>query len=245
MGGCCVSRGSLEDAVGRLEGTSAENPVPRGGNKPFTKKGITWESDSLLTPSQLKRQRDAFWDTAPTYEGRLEIWQALRCASESDDLDLAQAILDSANVTLPTGNLADGCYDELGNRYLIPPYCIIDPTNLIKSVGDSQEGTSTDRLIDDTQGKLSSDLQNNPRTSQQNITIRISNTAKDVDLKINRNLDTIATLRQKLYAQEGLDVTRINARFFFLGKLLDDKTHISDIKIVDGQVLQALISERS
>ncbi|CAJ0751354.1 968_t:CDS:2 [Entrophospora sp. SA101] len=106
--GCCTSR-LLDDDI--LD--SSEDPVPRGGNKPFTKKGLSWTSDSPITINQLKKQRDAFWDTAPSYEGRLEIWQAIRCACESDDIILSQAVIDTANITIPTGNLAEGCYDEL------------------------------------------------------------------------------------------------------------------------------------
>lgn len=57
---------------------------------------------------QLQGKRDTFWDTAPMYDGRREIWDALKAAveaAEQEDYDLAQAILDGANITLPTGSL--------------------------------------------------------------------------------------------------------------------------------------------
>ena len=59
-----------------------------------------------MTSSKLEEERRAFWDTAPTYDGRPEIWQALKAAceaAESKDFDLAQAILDGVSVSLPTG----------------------------------------------------------------------------------------------------------------------------------------------
>lgn len=51
-------------------------------------------------------KRDEFWDTAPAFEGRKEIWDALKAAAnacENRDFDLAQAILNGANITIPYG----------------------------------------------------------------------------------------------------------------------------------------------
>ena len=56
-----------------------------------------------MTKSQLKSKQDEFWETSPAYEGRKEIWDALKAACETDDVALAQAIIDGANITLPTG----------------------------------------------------------------------------------------------------------------------------------------------
>lgn len=52
-------------------------------------------------------------------------------AAEADDHETAQAVIDAINVTLPLGNLTM-VYDELGNKYEIPSYCLSEPTNLIK-----------------------------------------------------------------------------------------------------------------
>ncbi len=45
-------------------------------------------------------------------------------------LATAQEILNAAGVRLQTGNLADGAWDELGNHYKIPRYCVADPDNV-------------------------------------------------------------------------------------------------------------------
>lgn len=66
-----------------------------------------------MTEGQLRSKRDEFWDTAPAFEGRKEIWDALRAAAsafESNDHLLAQAILDGASITLPHGNIVVGFY---------------------------------------------------------------------------------------------------------------------------------------
>lgn len=72
-----------------------------------------------MTESQLIAKRDEFWHTAPAFEGKPEIWAALKAsvdALETRNYQLAQAIIDSANIILPNGIIND-CYDELGNRY--------------------------------------------------------------------------------------------------------------------------------
>ncbi|CAH1766817.1 6842_t:CDS:2 [Entrophospora sp. SA101] len=227
--GCCTSR-LLDDDI--LD--SSEDPVPRGGNKPFTKKGLSWTSDSPITINQLKKQRDAFWDTAPSYEGRLEIWQAIRCACESDDIILSQAVIDTANITIPTGNLAEGCYDELGNRYVIPVYCLVDPINILHKDGG-------DRGIDDMNSKL---LSEHTKNNEKPIKIRLSNSSNDIIVNINPKLDTIAILKAKLCINQGLDVKKFNVRILFLGRLLDDKLKFSDLALKDGQLLQGLITEK-
>ncbi|RUS27962.1 hypothetical protein BC938DRAFT_482511 [Jimgerdemannia flammicorona] len=143
--GCCSSHPADDDTV-------EQNPViqvPRGGNRRFIRKNIKWTAESSMTMGQLQSQRDAFWDTAPSYEGRREIWQALRAAVEAQDLKLAQSILDAANITMPTGSPADGCYDELGNRYVIPTYCLVEPTNMIRSADgdDNGDDSSASNLV--------------------------------------------------------------------------------------------------
>ena len=67
-----------------------------------------WKSDIPLTETQLRSKREEFWDTAPAFEGRKEIWDALKAAAyalETGDHVLAQAIVDGANILLPHGNL--------------------------------------------------------------------------------------------------------------------------------------------
>lgn len=106
--------------------------VALGRNQPLKRERPKWKSDYPMTEGQLRSKRDEFWDTAPAFEGRKEIWDALRAAAnafESNDHLLAQAILDGASITLPHGNthlLADRCFSvgfiphetPLGGRYV-------------------------------------------------------------------------------------------------------------------------------
>lgn len=84
----------------------ASFPSPAGRNEPLKKDRPKWKSDYPMTEGQLRSKRDEFWDTAPAFEGRKEIWDALKAAAvalECNDHELAQAIVDGASITLPHG----------------------------------------------------------------------------------------------------------------------------------------------
>lgn len=111
--------------------------------KPWKSKNKTW------TRSQLLRERYEFFETRVT--GRKEVWhglkQAIECLREGDLAD-AQGILDAMSVTLPTGKLDEGAYDENGNLYKIPEAVISDPTDIVEDMndGDAQTVTSASDL---------------------------------------------------------------------------------------------------
>jgi hypothetical protein len=82
----------------------------------------------------LHRQRTEFWETAPQYDGLVETWNSLRVAvelSHQNDLTTAQAVLDSAGITIPTGDLGVGCYDERGHRFVVPDFVLAEPSNIL------------------------------------------------------------------------------------------------------------------
>lgn len=86
------------------------NGGPPRKNHPLCHETIRWKSDVPLTEGQLRSKRDEFWDTAPAFEGRKEIWDALRAATvaaEALDFQLSQAILDGANISVPNGLVAN------------------------------------------------------------------------------------------------------------------------------------------
>lgn len=77
-----------------------------GQAQPLIHKSLVWKSDVPLTPGQLQGKRDTFWETSRFYEGRKEIWDALKAAieaAEEGDYELADAILTGANISLPKG----------------------------------------------------------------------------------------------------------------------------------------------
>ena len=47
------------------------------------------------------------------------------------EVQTAQGVLDAAGMTLPTGDLTNGAYDETGNFYHMPEHVIADPDNIV------------------------------------------------------------------------------------------------------------------
>ncbi|CAO2585513.1 Ubiquitin domain-containing protein 1 [Lemmus lemmus] len=114
-----------------------------------------------MTDGQLRSKRDEFWDTAPAFEGRKEIWDALKAAAyaaEANDRTLCE------------------CYDELGNRYQLPVYCLSPP--------EPPEPTPSVRR-------------------EFPLKVRLS-TGKDVRLSASLP-DTVGQLKRQLHSQEGIE----------------------------------------
>jgi hypothetical protein len=172
----------------------------------------------------LDRERTDFFDTRVS--GRAEIWQTLHAAldvlwaadmtrrdgpNDSRDgpnaslsLATAQSILDAADITLPTGNLADGAYDLLGNYYQLPAHIVSDPSNIAS--GDDDEDDDDDRFGEaksavDATGAEDDDVEDCEaerrrahkgksvvNVSDQVLAVfRLSNTAKDLKLGVGKD----------------------------------------------------------
>lgn len=182
-----------------------------------------------MTEGQLRSKRDEFWDTAPAFEGRKEIWDALKAAAvalECNDHELAQAIVDGASITLPHGTLTE-CYDELGNRYQLPVYCLAPPVNLISERSDEDPNDSPEPSV--------------ATKKEFQLKVRLS-TGKDVRLSASM-ADPIGQLKKQLQAQEGIDAG--HQRWFFSGKLLTDKTRLQDTKIQKDFVIQVIVNPQA
>ncbi|XP_030196047.1 ubiquitin domain-containing protein 1 [Gadus morhua] len=226
MGGC-VGR-EREDTQGHGSSRNGGRAHRRRGgrNEPLKKDRPKWKSDYPMTEGQLRSKRDEFWDTAPAFDGRKEIWDALKAAAvalECSDHELAQAIVDGASITLPHGTLTE-CYDELGNRYQLPVYCLAPPVNLISERSDEDPSDSPEPPVA-------------PKKEFQ-LKVRMS-TGKDLRLSASM-ADTIGQLKKQLHAQEDIDAT--HQRWFFSGKLLTDKTRLQDTKIQKDFVIQVIVN---
>lgn len=92
-----------------------------------------------FTPKRLACERQEFWETRVT--GRPEVWSAIRNACElacDGQLENARGILEAAGVTLPSGSLVAGGYDEVGGLYRVPDWVIGTPTNLLRDNNNSE-----------------------------------------------------------------------------------------------------------
>ncbi|XP_067085343.1 ubiquitin domain-containing protein 2 [Osmerus mordax] len=229
MGGCV---GSHHDSSGSLNENSDGTGVALGRNQVLKRDKPKWKSDYPMTAGQLRSKRDEFWDTAPAFEGRKEIWDALRAAAlafESNDHELAQAIIDGASITLPHGALTE-CYDELGNRYQLPVYCLAPPINMIE---ERSESDSQDFLSEPAGGGGGSE------GTESQLRLRLS-TGRDLRLAV-RSCDSVLHMKLRLQAQEG--VAAAAQRWFFSGRPLTDRLRLDELKISRDYVVQVIVSQ--
>lgn len=209
---------------------NSRNEPDEAKNQPVKSELPVWSAERTITMDQLLKKRAEFWDTSPAYEGRKEIWDALRAAAEAvenGNRDLAQAILDGANITLPTGFLLD-CYDELGCRYVLPPYVLSRPTNIVtiktpETMPDSPQAPSLVMAPDMT------------------LKVRVSMGDKVIDEKLAVNsLERIADVKERIRQNFSLNKKRI--RLICCGKILNDKTAIKDAKIPKNFLVQVIVN---
>lgn len=118
----------------------------------------TWYSKRRTwSRAQLEQERKEFFETRVT--GRDEVWAALSAAISfirADDFATAQSMIDAVGVTVPTGDLCEGCYDEQGVLYRLPQCIVSDPENMVEDDSDSDfpEDDGLDPMSED---KLSMD----------------------------------------------------------------------------------------
>ena len=160
-------------------------------------------------------------------KGRKEIWDALKAAAfaaETSDFALAQAIIDGANISLPNGlfvskvlsnkmvtivccivgTLLD-CYDELGNRYQLPIYCVSAPINLIEESSDSESPSPESEPIGSAVGGEEIFLK-----------FRISPSCNDVKMSV-LSKETVLSAKKKLALLENIEPSRQRfVPFFYL-----------------------------
>jgi hypothetical protein len=73
--------------------------LPRSSRRIIRSRWLQAHAFSTFTPSVFSQ----FWQTAPAFGGRAEVWQALKAVCDSDDRELGRAILSSAGIRLVNG----------------------------------------------------------------------------------------------------------------------------------------------
>ncbi|KAI3396606.1 hypothetical protein diail_11858 [Diaporthe ilicicola] len=246
-------------------------PLDQHINKPLRRK--EWSSKNRIwSRSALDRERTDFFDTRVS--GRPEIWQTLNVALDilwaadiakrdgpSDDPDAslalatAQTILDAADITLPTGNLADGAYDLLGNYYQLPAHIVSDPLNIASDCEDNDhqfgEGkTAEDPAGGDGDGDDPDDEAERRRvdkgkavinvSDQIRAVLRLSHTARDLKLDVGKD-ESVRRIIHRILEETNLR-SGYRVRLVHMGKILKDNASLS-AQGWTGQVINAFVYE--
>lgn len=184
--------------------------------------------------------------------GRPEVWQTLKAALEvlwaadnarpspaavsengafQGDVDerdpsvalaTAQSILTAAEILLPTGDLANGAYDALGNYYQLPPQVVCDPVNIVAdedTLSDTKDGLRTTEGPSKDANEERDDVERRREEkgkavvdvlSQTHATIRLSETSKDLKLRVGKD-ETVRSITRRI-----IEKTGVSSRQFLL-----------------------------
>ncbi|PYH44406.1 uncharacterized protein BP01DRAFT_374703 [Aspergillus saccharolyticus JOP 1030-1] len=219
---------------------------------------VWYSKRKLWSRAQLDQERTAFFETRVT--GRPEIWAALSAAvslMRAGDMSTAQTIIDAAGITVPTGDLCQGCYDEQGALYRLPQCIVSDPENMIRSIHDREDDFDTDdgRLSSDeasgddliaTDTDLERRRDEKGKTSERDlirVRARLSDRGgPDIDLSVGKtqNVGSIARRVQ----QEALIPRSHRVRIAYLGRILREHEPLVDQGWNPGHVVNALVVPR-
>lgn len=185
-------------------------------------------------------------------------------------LATAQSILTAADITLPTGDLAQGVYDALGNYYSLPEYVVCDPQNITQPLGsDDGLGDTKVDLAADLDGVEDAiiDVDEVERRREEKgkavvdvrdlITVRarLSDGSKDVNVSIGKDetvrslalrIAEAAKVRRTSKTSTGTKLTHPqfsgkSIRIAYMGKVLREASSLTDQGWKQGHVVNALV----
>lgn len=143
-------------------------------------------------------------------------------------------------------------YDELGNRYQVPYYCLSAPTNLVEERSSESSGATGNGDGAHASGFTGS---NRPGSSTgggsntggelQTLKLRLSTTGEDVSVDCHSR-ETVHMVKQRLHQTmtETVPVAS-QQRWFYGGRVLMDKMRIGDCRIPQNFVVQVVIQNNN
>ncbi|ORY62444.1 uncharacterized protein BCR38DRAFT_410856 [Pseudomassariella vexata] len=244
-----------------------QQPLSQHIDKPLRRH--RWAAENRTwTPTQLAQERADFFDTRVT--GRPEVWQTLKVALEvlwepnaydegATAMATAQGILKAADITLPTGDLANGAYDSLGNHYALPEWIVSDPINIANDRDAETAGVDADRKgedglgpdveVGDTTDALEVDETLRRREEKGkavenvqdlvNVRARLSENARDVIINIGSE-ESVRVLSRKIEEEAKLPATK-RIRVAYMGKILKESSSLQAQGWQQGHIINALV----
>lgn len=128
------------------------------------------------------------------------------------------------------------CYDELGNRYQLPVYCLSPPVNMIEERSEELDGSDPDSgALEPSTGSTS-----DPTSGGEcQLRLRLS-TGRDLRLAV-RSTDTVGMMKRRLQSHEGVPAS--TQRWFFSGRPLTDRLRLDQLNISRDYVVQVILSQ--
>ncbi|PFH56685.1 hypothetical protein XA68_16143 [Ophiocordyceps unilateralis] len=229
------------------------SPLDQHINKPLRRHEWT-SQDRRWTRRRLDRERADFFDTRVT--GRQHIWQTIRAALQvlaqppmtddsnddyHDALATAQSILSAADISLPTGDLANGVYDSLGNYYQLPYWVVADPTNLDSK---DQSPIDTDQMDSDDAHRRRAEKGKAVIHLHEHIILRarLSETGRDIEVAVDK-ADLVRAVAAGIASEAALPCNK-KVRLAYMGKMLKDNSSLESQGWQSGHMVNAFVFPR-
>ncbi|KAI4263611.1 MAG: hypothetical protein L6R42_001246 [Xanthoria sp. 1 TBL-2021] len=221
--------------------------APLRPHKPSPTSPSSRHAPRTWTLSQLRKEREEFFETRVT--GRAEIWGSLKLCCESlweGDVATAQGILDAVGVTVPTGDLVQGAYDEMGGLYVLPGWVVGEPEGVVDEEGQEQEGRELvvgEGGEDVGSGEKGKEVAAEGRGGMEGmvrVRARLSDRGgPDVVVLVGRK-DSVGVLARRVVEQAKL-LPKSRIRIAYLGKMLKEGESLQAQGWKEGHVVNALV----
>lgn len=195
----------------------------------------------------MAREREEFFETRVT--GRPEIWSALKEVTElvrQGNLRDAQGILDAAGITLPTGKVEEGVYDERGVLYRIPENIVSDPKNVVNN--DDITDPAVPKGIE--AGAILAPVADNETLDKgkdaleegaMKIRCRLSDRGGPDTIVLLGPTQPVSVLLRRLRTEATI-TSSSRLRLAYFGRILDESQTLEEQGWQQGHVVQALVS---
>lgn len=210
-----------------------------------------WNSQPPVYKSEIDQMRREFWDTAPAYEGRGEIWDALKAACDAPETELAQAIITASEIKLPNGSLTN-CFDTTGAKYNIPQYCISYPRNMLANppapaptspapVARTQETTDSPPILTAQSSAVSvvSSGPSSPIPEGEGMKIKCRLSLGQDETLVFAMSDIALRVKEQIFEMKKIPIARM--RIYFVGKMVPDRLPLSSLDLRKNDMLQIMV----
>jgi hypothetical protein len=221
------------------------------------------------TAAAVRAARAEFFDTRVS--GRAEMWAAVKLVCElvgRGERGDAQAVLDAAGGTCPSGTLwgrRGGCYDERGERYVVPAWCVGWPDGVpVEDEEEEDEGGDGDAEMEERggtwkEGKGKERAVDEAAIKGREIKVRarLSHTARDILVR-SGDEDNVRMLVRRLRSSGEVSIARasrlaeantaqvpLHARLIigYLGRLFREDDSLADQGWREGHVINVFVFE--
>lgn len=165
--------------------------------------------------------------------------------SRQGDIGGAQGILDAASITLPTGELKDGAYDERGMLYRLPEHIISDPQNMVDDDSETVVGEIEHKKLGlDTDIESLEEKEDKGKDALEKDAVRVkcrlSDRGTDCVVLLGKS-QSVSVLIRRLRSEATIS-SSATVKMVYFGKILKENRTLEEQGWRDGHVVQALVS---